>query len=156
MSGISEFQLKPEERGGAISRTLFGLSASQIQPFVIAVAFLLFFLAASGVLLTYPLAMAGHVDFRHLYTAGYMVRTGDRAELYNYELYKRLQNQLVGPAPGALPFNHMAYEALFYAPFTVLPYKKAYVLFFVVNLIALAGIIRMLRPYLSPLGRVWS
>ena len=156
MSGISELHLKPEDRGGASSRMLFGLSASHIRPFVVAAAFLLFFVAASGVFLTYPLAMAGHVDFRHLYTAGYMVRTGHGAELYDHQRNEELQNRLVGTAEGDLTFNHLAYESLVYAPFTYFSYRTAYLAFFAVNLMVLAGTIRMLWPYFSPLGEIWS
>lgn len=156
MSGISEFQLKPGEKGGASTRTLFGLSASQIQPFVIAVAFLLFFLAASGVLLTYPLATAGHVDFRPFYVAGYMIRTGHGAELYDEAQHQEFQNRLVGPAVGSLPPNHLAYESLIYAPFSYLSYRVAYLAFLVFNLVVLAGTIRLVWSYFSPLQEIWS
>src|SRR4029077_12878312 len=104
---------------------------AKLRPAVIAVAFVLFFISVSGILLTLPLARTGHVDFRHLYTAGYMVRVGDAADVYNYGLYERFQNELVGRAAGALPFNHLAYEALVYVPFSFLTYRHAYFAFLV-------------------------
>ena len=60
---------------------------TKLRPTVIAIAFILFFISASGILLSLPLARTGHVDFRHLYTAGYMVRAGHAADVYDYGLY---------------------------------------------------------------------
>jgi len=129
---------------------------AKLRPLVITVAFLLFFVSVAGVFLTLPLGKSGRVDFRHLYTAGYMVRAGHAADVYDYALYEKFQNELVGPAQGALPFNHLAYEALFYAPFSLLNYRHAYLAFLAANLIILAASIRMLRKLFSPLAQVWS
>jgi hypothetical protein len=129
---------------------------AKLRPAVIAVAFVLFFISVSGILLTLPLARTGHVDFRHLYTAGYMVRVGDAADVYDYGLYEKFQNELVGPAAGALPFNHLAYEALVFVPFSFLTYQHAYFAFLAVNLLILAAAIRIVRPLFSPLAQVWS
>ena len=129
---------------------------AKLRPTAIAVCFVLFFISVSGILLTLPLAGKGHVDFRHLYTAGYMVRTGHAADVYDYGLYERFQNELVGPAAGALPFNHLAYEALVYVPFSFLSYRHAYFVFLAANLLILAGAIRIVRPLLAPLAQVWS
>ena len=114
------------------------------------------FVSVSGVILTFPLGTSGRVDFRHLYTAGYMVRTGHAADVYDYALYEKFQNEVVGPAQGALPFNHLAYEALFYSPFSLLAYRHAYFAFFGANLLILAASIRKLRPLFSPLAQVWA
>jgi hypothetical protein len=129
---------------------------AKLRPAVIGVAFVLFFISVSGILLTLPHARTGHVDFRHLYTAGYMVRTGHAADVYDYGLYERFQNELVGSAAGALPFNHLAYEALFYVPFSLLTYQHAYFVFFAANLLILGAAIRIIRPLFSPLAQVWS
>jgi hypothetical protein len=128
---------------------------AKLRPLVITVAFLLFFVSVAGVFLMLPLGKSGRVDFRHLYTAGYMVRVGHAADVYDYTLYEKFQNELVGPAQGALPFNHLAYEALFYAPFSLLNYRHAYLAFLAANLIILAASIRMLRELFSPLTQVW-
>lgn len=128
---------------------------SQIRPLVIGVAFLLFFLEVAGVVASFPTAKRGDVDFRHLYTAGYMARTGNGRNLHDYAANEKFQNSLVGPANGTLTFNHLAYESMIYAPFTFLSYPKAYVAFFGANLIVLAGIVRMLWRYFSPLGEIW-
>jgi hypothetical protein len=128
---------------------------AKLRPLVITVAFLLFFVSVAGVFLMLPLGKSGRVDFRHLYTAGYMVRAGHAADVYDYALYEKFQNELVGPAQGALPFNHLAYEALFYAPFSLLNYRHAYLAFLAANLIILAASIRTLRELFSPLTQVW-
>jgi hypothetical protein len=128
---------------------------AKLRPLVITLAFLLFFVSVAGVFLMLPLGKSGRVDFRHLYTAGYMVRVGHAADVYDYTLYEKFQNELVGPAQGALPFNHLAYEALFYAPFSLLNYRHAYLAFLAANLIILAASIRMLRELFSPLTQVW-
>lgn len=116
----------------------------------------MFFVSVAGVLLMLPLGSSGRVDFRHLYTAGYMVRVGHAADVYDYALYEKFQNEVVGRAEGALPFNHLAYEALFYAPFSLLKYRHAYFAFLAANLIILASLIRMLRPLFLPLAQVWA
>jgi hypothetical protein len=132
------------------------LRKSAIRPFVIALAFVLLFLSACGMLLGIPIALSGKADFRQLYTAGYMLRTGHRGQLYDYEQTEAFQNKVVTPAEGALPFNHLAYEALLYAPLSVLKYRTAYMVFFGVNLVVLAAAFWMMRPYLSSLQEIWK
>ncbi len=147
------------ERNSSESRVLLDLSdaavRAKVRPLVITVAFLMLFVSVAGVLLTVPLGRSGYVDFRHLYTAGYMVRTGHAADVYDYALYAKFQSDVVGPAEGALPFNHLAYEALVYTPFSLLSYRYAYFAFFAVNLFVLIAAIRMIRPRLSALALVW-
>ena len=106
--------------------------------------------------MTAPQALRGHVDFRQLYTAGYMVRSGHERQLYDFDATEKFQNQVVSPAEGALPFNHLAYESLLFAPFSFLKYRTAYVAFFLLNLALLLTAFRTLRPYLSPLEEVWT
>jgi glycosyl transferase family 87 len=129
---------------------------ARLRPVIVTTAFLMFFVSLAGVFLMLPLGKSGRVDFRHLYTAGYMVRTGHAADVYNYELYEKFQNEVVGPAQGALPFNHLAYETLFYAPFSLLTYRHAYFAFLLANLLILAAAIRILRPLFSPLAQLWT
>lgn len=89
-------------------------------------------------------------DFRHLYAAGNMVRSGHGPDLYNYEFEEHLQSSIVSPGR-ALPFNHLAYEALLYAPFSVLSYSTAYFVFGGLNILLLFAAQRLFRPYLIPL-----
>ena len=60
---------------------------AKLRPIIITIAFLMFFVSAAGVFLTLPLGKSGRVDFRHLYTAGYMVRVGHAQDVYDYSLY---------------------------------------------------------------------
>lgn len=92
----------------------------------------------------------GSPDFRHLYTAGYMVRTGQGGDLYNYEIEEQLQNKLVRPER-TIPFDHLAYEALFYVPFSFLKYTAAYFVFAGFNAVLLIAAAVLFRGYLAPL-----
>lgn len=101
-----------------------------------------------------PTFLGGRADFRQLYTAGYMVRLGSAQQLYSYDAQLYFQHLLVGPGDIALPFNHLAYEALLYSPFSLLPYRQAYFVFLAVNLVFLAVSFRLLRPRMSNLADV--
>jgi hypothetical protein len=129
---------------------------SYIKPFAVAATLLSLFLCVCGILVTVPEALRGRIDFRQLYTAGYMVRSGHGSQLHDYDAAEKFQNAVVGPAEGSLPFNHLAYESLLYAPFSLLPYRAAYVAFFAFNLAILAVAFLNLKPYLEPLREVWS
>lgn len=89
-------------------------------------------------------------DFRQLYTAGYMVRQGQGPDLYNYELEEQLQNRIVSPGK-PLPFDHFAYEALLFAPFSLLKYSMAYFAFAGFNMLLLVAAQQLFRPYLLQL-----
>src|SRR5437762_10827022 len=96
---------------------------------------LMLFLVGFNVLLTVSLlspALRGWGDFRQLYTGGYMFRVGERQNFYDYDTQLRYEQRLV-PIPTHLPVNHLAYEHLLFAPFSLLRYKPAYVIFFEVN-----------------------
>lgn len=100
-----------------------------------------------------PSVLAGNADFRHEYVAGYMLRAGQRPLLYDYPSQITLQNTLVSPGP-PLPFNHLAYEALLFAPLSFLSYRSAWLAFLVSNLLLLVLSYLMLRPSLSGLAQI--
>jgi len=102
-----------------------------------------------------PKALRGHADFRQLYVAGYMVRTGHRTQLYDYAAQAYFQNTLVSNDERALPFIRPAYQALMFVPFSLLPYRTAYLGFLLLNLLLLALAFLMLQPRLRGLSRVW-
>jgi hypothetical protein len=106
-------------------------------------------------ILTVSVFLGGHSDFRQLYTAGYMVRSGHAHELYQYDAQHHFQNQLVSPADIALPFNHLAYEALLFLPFSLLPYRAAYFGFLSFNVIALAITFKFLRLRMRNLAAIY-
>jgi hypothetical protein len=97
----------------------------------------------------------GHADFRQLYAAGYMVRTGHARELYSIRAQQQFQDVLVGNDERALPFIRPAYQALLFVPFSLLPYRTAYLAFLAVNLVLLAMAFWILRPNMRNLSRVW-
>ena len=98
----------------------------------------------------------GHADFRQLYAAGYMVRTGHAGELYDIRAQQQFQDVLVGNDERALPFIRPAYQALLFVPFSLLPYRTAYLAFLAVNLVLLAMTFWILRPNMRNLSRVWQ
>jgi Glycosyltransferase family 87 len=99
--------------------------------------------------LTYSLFIGGRADFRQLYAAGYMVRTGHRYELYDYDLQKPPENLL------SRPYNHPSYEALIFVPLSCFSYREAYSIFLGINVLLLAFSFLLLRPWTGNLARVY-
>jgi hypothetical protein len=89
---------------------------------------------AIALLAYWPGIRDGHVDFRNSYTAGYMVRTGNSALIYNLDATKLFQDKVVSRWDVILPFMRPAYEALFFVPFSFLSFRAAYFAFFSFNL----------------------
>jgi hypothetical protein len=106
-------------------------------------------------ILTIPLFLGGRADFRQLYTAGYMVRTGHAHQLYDYDSQRYFQSELVSQSKVALVFIRPAYEALVLAPLSLLPYRVAYFAFLGANLTLLTVCFRLLQSRMSNLGRVY-
>ena len=104
---------------------------------------------------TLPVFLHGRADFRQLYTAGYLVRSGRGHQLYDYDTQFRFQNELVSKAEIALPFIRPAYQALLFAPFSFLTYRSAYFAFLAVNLALLWASFRLLRPKMNRIARVY-
>jgi glycosyl transferase family 87 len=105
---------------------------------------------------TISIFLGGRSDFRQLYTAGYMVRSGHAYQLYDYESQKYFQNKLVSQADMALPFVRPAYESLLFVPLSLLSYRKAYFVFLGLNVVLLSVCYRLLRPKLEKLARIYS
>jgi hypothetical protein len=91
-------------------------------------------------------------DFRVFYTPGYMLRTGQRKEIYDFAAIRRNQDAMVASDNGAVPFLHPAYEAVFFAPLSFLSYHTAYLVWAGVNFLILGLIIILLRPSLPDLS----
>jgi hypothetical protein len=102
-----------------------------------------------------PMIRDGHADFRNLYVAGYMIRAGHGHEIYDYAAQKMFQDALVSREEVALPFVRPAYQALLFAPFSLLPFRQAYCAFLSFNLAILVLCYRLLRPNMNNLARVW-
>lgn len=100
-----------------------------------------------------PAFLAGYADFSRLYTSGYLVRAGYRHQLYDSPIRYQFENQLT---PGlALPFDHPAFEALLFAPFSYLSYRAAYLAFLAFNVGLLAIAFWLLKPWMENLRRIY-
>ena len=106
-----------------------------------------------AVALRFPVALAGRVDFRTFYTAAHMVHSG---RLYDYQAELSAQNALVSPNRYALPFMCPPYVALLFAPLSLVSYKAAYWIFFVLNLCFCAASVLVMRPYCPALRERWK
>ena len=54
---------------------------------------------------------------RVFYTPGYMLRTGEARDLYDFAAIRRNQAEQIAADNGALPFLHPAYEAVLFIRF---------------------------------------
>src|SRR5438045_7116438 len=91
-----------------------------------------------------PGALRGKLDFISYYSAGRIVLSHP-GSLYDRSLQCRVA-QLATGGQDCSPFIHPSYEALFFSPFSILPYRTAYILFAICNLVVLALIWRVLKP----------
>lgn len=98
----------------------------------------------------------GRVDFRAQYTAGYLMRSGNAHRLYDYGLQLLLQNDLISPRTVTMPFDHLAYEALFFVPFSFFGFKVAYFTFLAVNIAALTLSILKVRRWTPKLNHIYA
>ena len=94
-------------------------------------------------------------DFRQIYSAAYMVRTGHAHELYDYKAQAAFQDKLVSRTPLALPYVSPAYEALLLSPLSFFPFRIAYFVFLTVNLMALGVCFILLKPWMGNLHAVF-
>lgn len=97
----------------------------------------------------------GYPDFTIYYTAGTMIRHGMGHSLYDDVEQFKVQRQFapqVATRLAALPFNHPAFEALLYVPFSCLSYHSAFFLWALTNLVMLAFLPILLGPYVPALN----
>ena len=91
-------------------------------------------------------------DLRVFYTPGYMLRTGQRRDIYNFAAIRRNQDEKIASDNAAVPFLHPAYEAAVFVPLSFLSYRTAYLVWAGVNLAILGLIYFLLSPCLSDLS----
>ena len=87
-------------------------------------------------------------DLRIFRTGVEMVRSGEE-HLYNFDAQEKTQVRLFPEVrrAGLLPFNHLAFELLFYWPISGLPYRAALVVWASLNLILILVIAQLLKPH---------
>lgn len=94
----------------------------------------------------------GLPDLRIFYTAGLMLRRGQGHSLYDDSWQLKTQAEFVRLRPGLdapMPYNHPPFEAILYVPLTLLPFLRAYSLWFLFNGLLLALSLEVLRPWIS-------
>src|SRR5579875_2838658 len=96
-----------------------------LVPFLAAWFLLLVVFEVMGVVGAHSAASAR--DFRSFYAAGYVLRTHP-ANLYNVAQQTWVENHVICPGLTG-PFFSPAYEALLFAPFSLMTYKWAYLCF---------------------------
>ena len=103
----------------------------------------------------------GYSDFMHFYVAGRMTRTGQGSQLFdaNSQLAaQRPLSELVRTQGKPVIYMHPPFEALWFAPFSYLPYIDAYLLWNLMSILALLAVPLLLRSELSAFRAVpgWS
>ena len=99
----------------------------------------------------------GYVDLRTFYTAGYLVRTGNAALIYDYRTEQEAQSRLAThDAKSTLVMFAPPYTALFFVPLSLATFRTAYFLFFATNLLLLALAIVAMHPQLQSLSERWK
>ncbi len=85
-------------------------------------------------------------DFTSVYTAAFMVRTGDSSKLYDVQEQRRVQERLF-KRPGLLVALHPPFEALLFAPLSKLSFKAAYMVWGAINILLWFAFVYLIRPY---------
>ena len=132
-----------------------GAAPHRYRHFVIGAVIYLLLYQFGVLFVSVPTALAGFADFRNLYTAGFMVRTGTAHQLYDFQLQHRMQSLLTSQE-GLMPFIHPAYAALLFLPLSFLSYRVAYCVFFAINLGLLWLSARLMRDSLPHLSELWT
>jgi len=88
-------------------------------------------------------------DFRAFYASGWLL-LHNPTQLFNLSVQTAVQNIVVCPMWRGVPFYHPAYEALLYAPLTLLSYRPAYIAFVLFNLILFALCYRLAPAAADP------
>jgi hypothetical protein len=108
------------------------------------------------IFLSFPDAIWTRADFRDIYTSGYMVRSGYAHQLYDHEVQRQFQNQLVSERTSLLAFDHLAYETFVFVPFSYLPYPVAYFVFMAWNAALFVLSFVVIKPFLPGLSVLWK
>jgi hypothetical protein len=110
----------------------------------------------AAVILGFPGGLDGRADFRMFFAGGSLVRMGRGEQLYNYEKMANVETELAGKAGVNFPFAHPAYEVLPFIALSWLSYRKAYCLFFGINVALLFFSTSLLIPATGWLREIWT
>ncbi len=86
-------------------------------------------------------------DYLQFYAAGWMIRHGQAARLYDPEAQLAAERAIIGPhLPTYHAFLNPPFFALIFAPLSLLPYELSFALWSALQLLGLAWSIRLLQP----------
>jgi hypothetical protein len=120
---------------------------SRYRAWLVVVSVALLFVQLGLLALEIPVALEGRTDFRAFYAAGYLIRTGHRHEIYNYERTIEAEKVVAGTKGPDIPFVHPAYEGLFFAGLARFSYRKAFWIYTTISVVLLAIVLWWLgRP----------
>jgi hypothetical protein len=102
-----------------------------------------------------PTGLYKKMDFRAMYAAGTLART-DPSHLYDLARQKQLEDSLVEKHDVAIPFGHLAYDAILFVPFSLLSYRTAYLLVVLVNTILIIACFLAARKEFSTIIQPWQ
>jgi len=129
-------------------------SNRRITPFLIAWCISLVLMESLGAGFAYNRSYASF-DFRSFYSAGYQIRTHP-SQLYDLRQEKLVQDGVTPDEEGVLPYYHLPYEAIIYAPFSFLSYRTAYLAFIAFNMLLLMAAFFAARPVFSSIIPWWQ
>jgi hypothetical protein len=124
-----------------------------MKPFIIAWACHIAVMVLIGLVLM-PSSDFSRLDFHCFYAAGFLARTHP-AQIYDVAQQMRAQ---LGPAKAAgwAPFIQPPYEALLFVPFSFAPYRVAYLLFLLFNLVLILPCFLLARSAFSCVLEPWQ
>jgi hypothetical protein len=99
----------------------------------------------------------GYPDFTVFYTGAKIVREGLSRRMYDADVQNQVQKEFTGninSRRGPLPYIHPPFEALLFLPLTWLPYACAFLVWDLLNGVALLGVSLFLRPHLNALRAI--
>lgn len=132
-----------------------------IRPFAPGRPFALTWLVYTAIILGFatciwvPNGLYKRMDFRSMYAAGVLART-DPSHLYDLTRQKELQDTLVERRDFAIPFGHLAADALLFVPLSLFSYRTAYLLAIFANAILIIPCFLAARKEFSAAIQPWQ
>jgi hypothetical protein len=151
MSNTSRSTIANQDRSGAPTSQ----SSPSVRPFLLVCAAYLLLMELAAVFLLFPSGLAQRLDFRNLYAGGVLVRT-DRASLYDTGRQKEVEDAFVSRSAGVLSFVRPPYEALLFAPFSLVSYRAGYLCLMAFNCLLILLCFFLLRSVFSGTDAPWQ
>jgi hypothetical protein len=130
-------------------------SPGSVRPFLLLCASYLLVMEFAAVFLSFPSGLAQRMDFRNLYAGGVLVRT-DPSSLYDPGRQKQVEDTFVSRSAGVLSFVRPPYEALLFAPFSLVSYRAGYLTFMALNCLLIPLCFFLVRPVFSHTDVPWQ